>query len=91
MTDSQSVMLFTFHVNDVPGLVVSEVGGQMLHSLLLVAPGEHVSGATTVSSGVAHLEVCLLSESVRDALILEESHSQAHFGRRLITYCSEIL
>ena len=64
-------MLFTFHVNDVPGLVVSEVGGQVLHSLLLVAPGEHVSGATTVSSGVAHLEVCLLSESVRDALILE--------------------
>ena len=60
------IKIFTFHVNDVPGLVVGEVGGQMLHSLLLVAPGEHVSGATTVSSGVAHLEVCLLSEIVND-------------------------
>ena len=63
---NRSTILFTFHVNDVPGLVVGEVGGQVLHSLLLVAPGEHVSGATTVSSGVAHLEVCLLSEIVKD-------------------------
>ena len=62
------IAIFTFHVNDVPGLVVGEVGGQVLHSLLLVAPGEHVSGATTVSSGVAHLEVCLLSGIVKDDL-----------------------
>ena len=62
-------MIITFHVDDIPGLVVGEVGGQMLHSLLLVAPGEHVSGATTVSSWVAHLEVCLLSGIIVDSLI----------------------
>ena len=57
----------TFHIDDVPGLVVGKVGGQVLYSLLLVAPGEHVSGATTVSSWVAHLEVCLLSEIIMDS------------------------
>ena len=54
--------MFTFDIDDVPGLVVGEVGGQVLHSLLLVAPGEHVPGSTAVSSWVDHLEVCLLSE-----------------------------
>ena len=60
----QAEVIITFHVDDIPGLVVGEVSGQMLHSLLLVAPGEHVSGATTVSGRVAHLEVCLLSEII---------------------------
>ena len=54
--------MFTFDIDDVPGLVVGEVGGQVLHPLLLVAPGEHVPGSTAVSSWVDHLEVCLLSE-----------------------------
>ena len=52
----------TFDVNDISDLVSFEIRGQMLDSLLLVAPGEHVPGSTAVSSWVDHLEVCLLSE-----------------------------
>ena len=50
----------TFDVDDISDLVGFEIRGQMLDTLLLVAPGEHVSGATTVSCGVDHLGAFLL-------------------------------
>ena len=51
----------TFDINDISDLVSLEIRGQMLDSLLLVAPGEHVSGATAVSCWVDHLGGFLLS------------------------------
>ena len=50
----------TLDVNDISDLVGFEIRGQMLHSPLLVGPGEHVSGATAVSCGVDHLGAFLL-------------------------------
>merc|ERR550517_2242730 len=50
-----------FNIHDISDLVGLQVGGQMLNSTLLVASGEHVSGATAVSLGVSHLADCLLS------------------------------
>ena len=55
--------MLTLDIHNVSNLVELEVGGQVLHSSLLVAPGEHVSGATAISLGVGHLAVLeLLSE-----------------------------
>ena len=51
----------TFDVDDISDLVGFEIGGQMLDTLLLVAPREHVPGATAVSLGVGHLGGFLLS------------------------------
>jgi hypothetical protein len=41
-------------VNDVPKLVVLEVGGEMLHTTLLVGPREHAPRAATVAFGAHH-------------------------------------
>ena len=51
----------TFDINDISDLVGFEIRGQMFYSLFLVAPREHVSGATAVSCGVDHLGAFLLS------------------------------
>ena len=60
--------LSTLDINNVSDLVELEVGGQMLHTSFLVASGEHVSGATTISLGVGHLGDGLTSESIIDAV-----------------------
>ena len=46
-------------VDNVSDLVGLEIGGQMLHSLLLVPPGEHVPGAATVTFRIRHPAVLL--------------------------------
>jgi len=45
----------TLDVNNVSHLVAGKVGGQVLDSLGLVLPREHVSGATAVTLGIRHL------------------------------------
>ena len=55
----------TFDINDISDLVSLEIRGQMLDSLLLVAPGEHVPGATAVSCRVDHLGGSLLICKIR--------------------------
>ena len=46
------------NVNNVSHLVTGQVGGQMLDSLALVGPREHVPSATPVTLGISHLAVC---------------------------------
>jgi hypothetical protein len=53
-TYGQEHCFLTLHVNDVPNLVVLEVGGEMLHTTLLVGAREHVPRAATVALGVRH-------------------------------------